>query len=163
VTENSEVNINGSETKKGIGSYADVAVYIAAYVSTAGGNTPYHYVISENDKVVTGISHKEGIATDKPNEEQKKLEEEYKQKINTITTEINKKDGNIIPTVFDVSKITTDKTTEIYVNTILKPLEEAFSQKIFKLSADNTDLLAALQSKPQIMKDFISYIANTKQ
>lgn len=163
VTENTEVNINGSETKKGIGSYADVAVYIAAYVSTAGGNTPYHYVISENDKVVTGISHKEGIATDKPNEEQKKLEEEYKQKINTITTEINKKDGNIIPTVFDVSKITTDKATETYVNTILKPLEEALSQKIFKLSADNTDLLTALQSKSQVMKDFVSYIANTKQ
>jgi hypothetical protein len=172
LTEKSAVDINWSETYKGIGSYADVAVYIAAYVSTAGGNTPYHHVISENDKIVTSKSHKEKTTSNETSEQ--KIAQE-KTKFNTdllaIKTEIEKTTDNAIPTTFDVSKISTDNdVNKKYFDKILNPLNTAFSsdkkignESLFSLAAANTDILTTLKSKPQILKDLLSPIQQTSQ
>lgn len=161
------VDINGSKKPKWIGSFADVATYIAAYVTTAW-KPPYNQVISENDIVKTGARHKKSSSEISNNTQEKNKEEtEFTTKLNSIKDNIINNTNKIIPDKFEISK--TDSDHKPYVEGILDPLYKAFwvdkvnDKKSFSLTAENKDLLDALQSKPQVLKDLITYTAATQK
>jgi hypothetical protein len=160
-------DINGSKEPKGIGSYADVAIYIAAYAAT-GGTPPYHHVISENDTIKTSTAHTEKKieSTETPKTKEQLHIEELKN-INDMITEGKYKNTETESVDFPTDYNWTDYPQ--YEENIIKPLSSLFSNNkpddsqpdtLFTYTTKNITELSALQSNPQVLKDLITYTAN---
>ena len=155
-------NINGTQEYKWIQSFRDVATYIAVYSAT-GWKPPYNYAISENN-----ISTETNPRIEKPTtppltpeqQAEKTLNDSLKKASDEITT------GNIIPAEFDVAKTTKmNDPNKVYFETIIDPIgtglssEEIIKGKSkFEITVSNPDIINALEKKPQVFKDIITYM-----
>jgi len=153
-------DINGTKEDRFITSPLHVGEYIAAYAVTFD-KPPFHHAMAENNLNIDSEEPKEKT------DEEKSLEE-YNSRLAKITNIL--KDGKYTVSGNQEDLPTTYPTTglEQYENDVLKPLQELLStnefdnKKNFDRTTTNSDILKSLETRPQVLKDLLTYIAKDK-
>jgi len=154
-------NINSTTEDRSIKTFDDVTKYLAVYVVTFD-KPPFKHAMAENN-IIDKVNPPENI--------DKTPKKPYEKSL-TETTEKLKKWKYNNPEVVSLPETYSAWWWDFvqYEAQILNPIQKLLDTDIverelsaFSLTADNADFLTTLQTKPQVLKDLITYIANTKE